>query len=171
MAVGLLAARWLNQSKTASRPIYWSMFVWSGLSLAPDLDILGFYVGVRYEDPWGHRGATHSITFAAAAGVLTFLCARAASGRLKEVSALRLALTSFLVIMSHGVLDTLTDGGLGCALLWPFSDQRFFAPWTPIPVAPLGARFLSLRGFFVALVELCLFAPLLLIAFLKSRRD
>ena len=48
-----------------------------------------------------------------------------------------------LVVASHGLLDALTDGGLGAALLWPFSDERFFAPWRPLPVAPIGARFWS----------------------------
>ena len=28
---------------------------------APDLDVLAFFFGVPYEDPWGHRGVTHSI--------------------------------------------------------------------------------------------------------------
>jgi inner membrane protein len=65
-----------------------------------------------------------------------------------------------LVIASHGLLDALTDGGLGAALLWPFSDERFFAPWRPLPVAPIGARFWSGRGLAVLAVELCWFGPL-----------
>ena len=57
--------------------------------------------------------------------------------------------------------DTLTDGGLGCALFWPFDLTRYFAPWTPIPVSPIGLGILSQYGFYVMAVELLLFAPLL----------
>ena len=68
---------------------------------------------------------------------------------------------SLVVVSSHALLDTLTDGGLGCALLWPFSDERFFAPWTPLPVAPIGRAFLSGEGLHVAAVELIALSPLL----------
>jgi len=46
-------------------------------------------------------------------------------------------------------------------LLWPFSDERFFAPWTPLPVAPIGRAFLSGEGLRVATVEVVLLSPLL----------
>lgn len=32
-------------------------------SMIPDLDVIGLAFGVRYGDPWGHRGMTHSIFF------------------------------------------------------------------------------------------------------------
>ena len=57
-------------------------------------------------------------------------------------------------------LDALTDGGLGAALAWPFSDARFFAPWRPIPVAPIGVGMLSRRGLEVVLAEAVLFLPI-----------
>src|SRR5712691_1242392 len=66
-----------------------------------------------------------------------------------------------LVLVSHGLLDTLTDGGLGCALLWPFDLTRYFAPWRPIPVAPIGLGFFSIYGLTVTLTELVIFSPLL----------
>lgn len=53
----------------------------------------------------------------------------------------------FLATASHGLLDTLTDGGRGIALLAPWSGERFFAPWQPVAVSPIGLRrFLSARG-------------------------
>jgi inner membrane protein len=58
-----------------------------------------------------------------------------------------------LVPASHGVLYTLTDGGLGCALFWPFNNERLFAPWRPLPVAPIGRAFLSSVGIRVVLWE------------------
>ena len=75
-----------------------------------------------------------------------------------------------VVAISHGLLDTLTDGGLGIALLWPFSNERFFAPWTPIPVAPIGARMLTGRGVRVVMTEALQFAPLLVWAVWPRRR-
>jgi len=32
--------------------------------MLPDIDVVGFAFGVRFADPWRHRGATHSIVFA-----------------------------------------------------------------------------------------------------------
>jgi inner membrane protein len=64
------------------------------------------------------------------------------------------------VITSHPLLDTLTNGGLGIALFWPFDHTRYFAPWRPIPVSPIGLGFFSPYGMFVALVELVVFLPL-----------
>jgi hypothetical protein len=81
----------------------------------------------------------------------------------------RTAMFTIVVLASHGLLDTMTDGGLGCALLWPFSLTRFFAPWRPIPVAPIGLDYLSLYGAIVAASELALFSPLFVYA-LRPRR-
>ena len=44
--------------------------------------------------------------------------------------------------------------------LWPFESKRYFAPWTPIPVAPIGKAFFTSAGRAVALTELLLFSPL-----------
>lgn len=72
---------------------------------------------------------------------------------------------------THSLLDALTDGGLGVALLWPFSNERFFAPWRPIPVAPIGAGMLSSRGLHVLLIEGLWSLPLLVFAFWPPRRN
>ena len=109
------------------------------LAMAPDADVIGFALGVEYADVWGHRGATHSAAFAAlfCAG-LALLWRRARS------------LTAFafltLAMASHGLLDTLTSGGLGAALWWPFDNARIFAPVTPVRVSPIGMGFFSARG-------------------------
>jgi inner membrane protein len=45
------------------------------------------------------------------------------------------------------LLDAMTDGGLGVAFFSPFDNHRYFLPWTPIRVSPIGAaRFWSARG-------------------------
>jgi inner membrane protein len=157
VAVGVAAAR---AGSGQSRPSWASLAAWSALSMLPDADVVGFSLGVAYEDPLGHRGASHSLLFAIAVGSLAALVAPAL--RLPRV---RTMVMASAVLASHGLLDTLTDGGLGCALLWPFDLTRYFAPWRPIPVAPIGLAFLSPYGAFVSAVELLLFAPLFVFAF------
>ncbi len=132
------------------------MVLWPALSMLPDADVIGFSFGVRYGDPWGHRGATHSLLFAAGVAAVV-----AAGGWKRGLPLVRTAILATLVLASHGLLDTLTDGGLGCALFWPFDLTRYFAPWQPIPVAPIGLRMLSPFGAVVVATELVLFAPLL----------
>ena len=39
--------------------------------------------------------------------------------------------------ITHPLLDAMTDGGSGVTLLFPFSTERLFFPWTPIHVSPL----------------------------------
>jgi inner membrane protein len=155
IAVGLAVARAHDAGRVPPWP---SMVFWSGVSLLPDVDVIGFAFGIQYGDPWGHRGATHSLLFAVAVGTVVGLAAP-----LFRRPAVRTAVLASLVLASHAVLDTMTDGGLGCALFWPFDLTRYFAPWRPIPVAPIGLAFFS-GGGLVALTELVLFGPALVFA-------
>lgn len=158
VAVGMAAAR-LYQRKAQPAPtlpqLALSLGLWSALSLAPDLDVIGFRFGVAYQAPWGHRGATHSILFCLTLALLLAFLARAFQRPVGKTF-----LVAGAVLISHPLLDVLTDGGLGCALGWPFHMQRYFAPYTPIPVAPIGRRIVSHWGLRVMLTELALFAPL-----------
>ena len=108
---------------------------------------LGFKFGIAYADTWGHRGATHSLVFGTLLAAAVSLVWREARSR-----------AAFLFLAcaaaSHGLLDTLTDGGLGAALWWPFDDARVFAPFTPVRVSPIGAGFFSARGVETILSEL-----------------
>ena len=114
-------------------------------AMLPDADVAGFALGIGYGEMLGHRGLSHSIAFAAAAGAVAY----AAAGR-----SWRTALTIALATASHGVLDALTNGGRGVAFLAPFSAERFFFPWTPIQVSPIGLGFFSARGASVFVSEL-----------------
>jgi membrane-bound metal-dependent hydrolase YbcI (DUF457 family) len=73
----------------------------------PDADVLGFPLGIRYEDMLGHRGLSHSLVFAF---VLSWIVAFGAFPRLPE-SWTRFLLFSyfFVVTASHGALDAMTD--------------------------------------------------------------
>lgn len=164
IAIGCAAGR-LEAGTKGTRRLALSMTLWAGLSLLPDADVLAFSLGIPYGAPWGHRGASHSLVMALALGLAVALVARAAGERFLPAFAL-----ASCVVASHGLLDTLTDGGHGVALLWPFSEHRFFAPWRPIPVAPLGTAFLSARGLHCVLVELAMFSPALLYAWWPRRR-
>lgn len=155
LAVGMTAARVYSSKSAARRASLTAFVLWSALSFLPDADVIGFGLGVRYADEWGHRGATHSFAFALALGVAIGVAALPL-----RLPAVRTGLTASLVLASHPLLDTLTNGGLGCALFWPFDQSRYFAPWTPIPVSPIGLGLFSLYGFLVLMAELVLFAPL-----------
>jgi inner membrane protein len=139
---------------------------WAMLSMLPDVDVIGFWIGLRYEDEWGHRGATHSFAFA-----LIVAAAIAMLAPLFGRRRLRTGVLAAIVLASHSLLDTLTDGGLGCALFWPFDLTRYFAPWRPIPVAPIAFDFLSAEGLAISIVEIVMFAPLLWLAIEYARRS
>ena len=164
IVVGMAAARVQSGGTGGRRPALAAMLFWAALSFLPDADVIGFGLGIRYADPWGHRGATHSLAFALALGAAIGLLARR-FGR----PALRTGVMAALVVASHSLLDTLTDGGLGCALFWPFDLTRYFAPWTPLPVSPIGLGYLSPYGLYVATVEIVVFAPVLLYAVARNR--
>ena len=154
-AVGAAAAR-LHDAPARHRTPLRSVVAWSALSFLPDADVVGFALGVPYADDWGHRGATHSIAFSLALGAAIGLVARLRA----SPGAARTGMMAAGVLVSHALLDTLTNGGLGCALFWPFDSARYVAPWTPIPVSPLLLGIVSPYGLYVATVECLLFAPL-----------
>jgi inner membrane protein len=102
----------------------------------PDVDVIGFALGVDYGDPFGHRGFTHSLFFAA---LLALAMASLAFPRgVPNLSRFSLWAYFFLATASHGLLDAMTNGGLGVAFFAPFDSSRYFLPWTPIQVSPIG---------------------------------
>ena len=119
-------------------------------SLLPDLDVVGFKLGITYGEALGHRGLSHSLLLALGVGLLGALAApllRSGRG------------TAFVVlcvcVLSHILLDAMTTGGLGVAFFWPYTETRYFLPWRPIEVSPFSPRiFFSERGLAVILSEL-----------------
>ena len=118
-------------------------------AVLPDADVVAFKLGIDYAHALGHRGASHSLVFASLCGMIA-----ACGTRWFKAPALTTFLFIALSAASHSLLDMFTDGGLGVALFWPWSDARHFAPWRMIEVSPFANRFFSARGIDVLLSEL-----------------
>ena len=104
-------------------------------SILPDIDIIGFRYGIQYGDLWGHRGLTHSIFFAGLLSVGVVVLWNKCEPQAPKTS---LFIYFFLSIASHGVLDAMTDGGLGVAFFSPFDTTRYFFTFRPVAVSPIG---------------------------------
>ena len=136
------------------------------LTLLPDADVIAFKFGIAYESQWGHRGFTHSLVFA-----FLFALFSMTFSRYFRAQKLTVFLWSFFSIASHIAFDALTDGGLGVAAFWPLTSERYFFPFRPVYVSPIGVRgFLTGRGIMVVLNEiLWLWLPCLTIAHLSKK--
>ena len=133
-------------------------------AMIPDADVL---LSAERGSMFAHRGFTHSVFFALLfGGLAAFLAHKSLK---PEISSGRLFIFFSLATFSHPFLDMLTDGGSGVALLAPFSRERFFFPWRPIEVSPIGMGFFSARGLDVILSEIIwVWLPAILIFVLAS---
>jgi inner membrane protein len=166
-----MAAKAYGKSEQSER-LYKTAVV---LSVLPDADVFGFKLGISYGAFLGHRGFFHSLCFALLMAIACGL--RLSRGRQDFAKSWwRYVLFFGPVGASHGILDALTNGGMGIALLAPFDNQRYFFPWTPIPVAPIGlGDILNDGGWLVILYEIFyLWLPmaliLLVLHFIRRRR-
>ena len=114
---------------------YWPVAI--AAAVLPDVDSLLYYF--RYYPTLGHRGFFHSLFLGLIVSFLLMLLffrnQTLFSGRW-----FRYFFVFFLVWTSHGLLDALTNGGRGVAFFSPFSSKRYFFPWTPIQVSPMGIK-------------------------------
>lgn len=117
-------------------PRFWILAM--ACAVLPDFDSIGFALGIRYGDLLGHRGLSHSLLFAALFGwAVARLGFRGPEWRPWRG---RLFLAFFLATASHGLLDALTNGGLGVAFFSPLDPTRYFLPFRPIQVSPINIR-------------------------------
>lgn len=127
-------------------------FLTAVCAMIPDADVMTLSFGVERGSLFSHRGFTHSIFFALLFGSLVAFIAHKL---LKTgISYAKLFLFFALATFTHPFLDMLTDGGSGVALFAPFSNERFFLPFRPIEVSPIGLGFFSARGIDVILSEI-----------------
>lgn len=103
-------------------------------AILPDFDVVGLRLGIPYDSLLGHRGFSHSLLFA---GLLAGMALAGYRTLTHKTAGWPLFLFLFLCGASHGLLDALTNGGLGVAFFSPFDQQRYFFPWQPIEVSPL----------------------------------
>ncbi len=137
------------QSKTEGWKFYLLGIV---CAILPDADVVGFKFGIAYESFWGHRGFSHSLLFALLLAVFVVLVFFKKSGGQQK---LLLVSYYFLCTASHAVLDAMTSGGLGVAFFSPWEDSRYFFPFRPIKVSPIGIKqFFSTWGIKVLVSEL-----------------
>jgi membrane-bound metal-dependent hydrolase YbcI (DUF457 family) len=89
-------------------------------AVAPDLDaVVSFLFGIPYSHVLGHRGLSHSLLVAAVLATLVTAVAR--RNLAESPGTAKLWLFFFLATASHGLLDAMTNGGLGVAFFAPFS--------------------------------------------------
>ena len=127
-----------------ARPLkFWILSI--ACSIMPDIDSIGFFLGIKYNAVMGHRGFCHSLLFAI---IFSFFVVSLAFKDIEKFSKLWWAFIFyfFLVTASHGFIDAMTDGGLGVAFFSPFDVSRFFLPWRPLKapslnIAKLGSTF------------------------------
>lgn len=141
------------------------------LSVFPDLDVVAFHFDVSYSHWLGHRGLSHSILFGVAVAAVV---ARVDFRRLGPGSHAwwRVFGLCAAAIVSHGLLDALTDGGLGIAFFLPFDSDRYFLPFRPLVVSPIGLANFVTGPIYTVLGSEILFvwAPLLALVALLRRR-
>ena len=123
-------------------------------SVIPDADVITFSLGIPYRHLFGHRGFFHSPFFGLLLSIF-FVCVLFRDTEMFSKQWFFYLIFFFLLSASHGILDGFTNGGLGIALLSPFDRTRYFFPWRPIVVSPIGViRFFSKWGLAVIKSEL-----------------
>jgi inner membrane protein len=157
VALGLMAGRIQHQGRTlAPRPRseMATLIGFGVLGTLPDFDVFAVALGAGECTVAGHRGASHSLITALLLAIAGGLLARRYGW-----NGLRTALAIALAVGSHGLLDTLAEGGRAIPLFWPLTGHRFAAPLRPFPDAPRGFAFISRHGLAVAALEFLYFLP------------
>lgn len=137
------AAHWPGDLETVDLK-FWLIIVFC--AVIPDIDAVGYWMGVPYGSVWGHRGITHSLFFAS---VLSFTMVYFFYTDKKIFSRGWFILFSvfFAATASHGILDAMTDRGKGVAFFAPFYNERYFFPFRPIRTSAISiTRFFSAHG-------------------------
>jgi inner membrane protein len=123
----------LYPERVKKKLLFWAIFC----SIWPDADVIGFKFGLEYAHWLGHRGFTHSILFGFLSGLIISLLFFKELQPHKK-SFFKVVFFLGFVTASHGVLDAMTTGGLGIAFFAPFDNTRYFFPFRPIAVSPIG---------------------------------
>ena len=143
--------------------VRWRLLCLAGfLAVCPDFDY--FLNWLRVGRGGWHHGFTHSIAFAMFVGAITALVTGWRSVR------------GFIVFsaatVSHTLLDYVITESRGVALWWPFTDQRYKLR-VPNPIdytwSSTSLSEATVDVVRICLLELIIFAPLLLLVILLRR--
>ena len=113
------------------------------------LDVLAFRFGIPHGSRFGHCGFSHSLCCATLLSSLVSALGPWYFG----VPWWLLASFAWVVVVVHSLLDALTDGGMGIAFFTPFDDRRYFLPWRPVRVSPIGLAVFGRWGLHALLRE------------------
>lgn len=128
----------------AKRPVPWKLVIAAAFAAAaPDVDgLFKHLAALPSTSIYSHRGATHSLFVALAAGMIAALFHKRLGVRPLTAGAAIAA-----AMASHGLLDMMTDTGTGVAYLWPLSPVRLRAEWRPIHSAPVHMAHIFSQSF------------------------
>ena len=99
-------------------------------AVAPDLDLIGWPLGISPFALLGHRGLSHSIAFAVVLGGIAATALLPAIARRERAAA---AAALILATGTHSLLDALTTyAPTGPAFWAPFSNHRYRFSWMPL---------------------------------------
>ncbi len=162
-----LGIGFLSWRKVFKAPLTWKSVLFCVIMAnLPDFDVIpGFFAGDinRY-----HHYYTHTFLFAFAASL--------AASALARRNRLKWAYVSFLLVLSHFVIDYITidrSPPIGLPLLWPFSDIRFKWEFAFLPVVARGRTFISLlnaQNIRTAAIETAVFLPFAILSYLVYRK-
>jgi membrane-bound metal-dependent hydrolase YbcI (DUF457 family) len=168
-ALGGIAFGW----RAAPRAGWRGALVLAAVAVAPDLDLLA----------GDHRGISHSVGAAVAAGAAAWCLTRFASPVFRVPTALRptgprdsarWGLAVALAWTSHVALDWLsndTRAPIGVMALWPFTQEYYKAPFEVFP--PISRRYrvpqFWLHNAKAVLIELVILGPVAAIAVRRFR--
>jgi len=122
-------------------------------SIIPDIDVISERFGIISADKYdilAHRGFTHSILF----GIIWTTLILLIFHRKEQKKYFILGVFYFICTCSHGILDSMTNGGDGISFFFPINTERYFLPIRVIEVSPLGiSSFLSEWGLQILINE------------------
>jgi membrane-bound metal-dependent hydrolase YbcI (DUF457 family) len=148
---------WFSRDDLSKNKQFWIYgLIILGASL-PDLDFIpGLFLGHggRF-----HHGYFHSLGMAGLVSLALLFILRVWDGK---ANFLKLAALAFSLILSHLLLDYLTEAPRGFPFFWPFSDSHFLSPLTLFPRVErdLSKPYFLKQALFCFTVESFLFLPL-----------
>lgn len=157
VAHGLVGASVVAALRPSAEPGRWKWLALGAfLGIAPDFDFALNLLRIS-RGGW-HHGFTHSIPFALVVGLVAILVLR------------QWKVSSFLVVtaayVSHTLLDFMLTESRGVALWWPFTNHRYRLR-LPNPIDYTWGddtfRQAAVDLLKISLIELVIFAPILLI--------